>query len=117
MGAVIALTISKPVEIRMFKTEMDVKLHEREKEQQQVYKARTDSLFASELAVKDLDLRKFEKDLELKIIRHADLEKQYIDEARTITVGPRALAVKAQMDIVANEISNLRANPEYLRIK
>ena len=28
MGIIIAITISKPVEIRMFKTEIDVKLHE-----------------------------------------------------------------------------------------
>lgn len=117
MGAVIALTISKPVEIRMFKTEIDLKLHERQMEQQQAYKAKTDSLFDSELANKDKDLEKFQKDLDAKIARHTDLEKQYIDEARTITVGPRALAVKAQMEIVAGEISNLQSNPDYLRIK
>src|SRR5690606_3845476 len=29
MGAIIALTISKPVEIRMFKTEIDIKLREK----------------------------------------------------------------------------------------
>jgi len=117
MGAVIALTISKPVEIRMFKTEIDVKLHERQMEQQQAYKAKTDSLYASELAVKDKEIGKFQDDLSAKIARHADLEKQYIEEARMITVGPRALAVKAQMEQVAAEISTLQANPEYLRIK
>ena len=30
MGAIIALTISKPVEIRMFKTEIDIKLREKQ---------------------------------------------------------------------------------------
>lgn len=117
MGAIIALTISKPVEIRMFKTEIDVKLHEKQMEQQQAYKAKTDSLFSSELAIKDKEIAKIETQLADKILRHADLEKQYIDEARIITVGPRALAVKAQMERVAEEIKNLENHPEYNRIK
>lgn len=117
MGAIIALTISKPVEIRMFKTEIDVKLHEKQMEQQQVYKAKTDSLFNSEIAKKDKEIAKFEADLQGKIARHADLEKQYIDEARIVTVGPRALAVKAQMERVASEIEQGRSNPEYIRLK
>lgn len=107
MGAIIAITISKPVEIRMFKTEIDVKLHERQIEQQQSYKAKTDSLFNSELAAKDKEIEKIESMLANKITRHADLEKQYIEEARIITVGPRALAIKEQMERVAKEITDL----------
>lgn len=37
MGAVIALTISKPVEIRMFQSEINSKLHEKQMEQQSAY--------------------------------------------------------------------------------
>ncbi len=117
MGAVIALTISKPVEIRMFKTEIDVKLHERQMEQQQAYKARTDSLYASELAAKDKEIEKFQTAISTKVARHQELEKQYIEEARIVTVGPRALAVKAQMEQVGLEINVAEQNPEYLRLK
>lgn len=117
MGTIIALTISKPVEIRMFKTEIDVKLHEKQMEQQQIYKAKTDSLFNSELAKKDKEIEKFEADLQAKIARHADLEKQYIEEARNVTEGPRALAVKGQMMRVAAEIAADKSNPDYVRIK
>jgi hypothetical protein len=117
MGAVIALTISKPVEIRMFKTEIDVKLHERQMEQQQAYKAKTDSLYASELAAKDKEIEKFQAALSAKVARHAEMERQYIEEARTITVGPRALAVKAQMEQIEKEIGIAEQNPEFLRLK
>lgn len=117
MGAIIALTISKPVEIRMFKTEIDVKLHEKQMEQQQAYKAKIDSLYNSELAKKDNDIQKYESELQLKIQRHQELEKQYIEEARIVTVGPRALAVKAQMDAVAEEIRQDKANGDYKRIQ
>ncbi|MDF2380972.1 DUF4407 domain-containing protein [Nostoc ellipsosporum NOK] len=117
MGAIIAMTISKPVEIRMFKTEIDVKLHEKQMEQQQAYKAKTDSIFASELANKDKQIESLQKALDEKIQRHAELEKQYIEEARIVTVGPRALAVKAQMDAVAAEITQFKSDPEFVRVK
>jgi hypothetical protein len=117
MGAIIALTISKPVEIRMFKTEIDVKLQEKQIEQQQAYKAKTDSLFNAEIAKKDKAIDAFNARLQEVRLRHADLEKQYIDEARIVTVGPRALAVKAQMESVEREMKDLESNAEYLKIK
>jgi len=117
MGTIIALTISKPVEIRMFKTEIDVKLHEKQMEQQQIYKAKTDSLFNSELAKKDKEIVKFEADLQAKIARHADLEKQYIEEVRIVTKGPRAFAIEAQMNKIAGEIAIDKTNSDYIRIK
>jgi len=117
MGAIIAMTISKPVEIRMFKTEIDIKLHEKQIQQQQVYKASTDSIFNSELAKKDLEIAKTEADLRNMHERYKSLEENYIEEARTITVGPRALAVKAQMDGLGAEIKQLENNSDYLRVK
>ena len=117
MGAIIAMTISKPVEIRMFKTEIDIKLHEKQIQQQQVYKANTDSIFNSELAKKDLEIAKTEADLQNMRERYKSLEQNYIEEARTITVGPRALAVKAQMDGLGEEIKRVENNPDYLRVK
>lgn len=117
MGSVIALTISKPVEIRMFKTEIDVKLHEKQMEQQQAYKAKTDSLFASELAKKDKEIEKTQVELTRLRSVHKDLLDQYIDEVRNITEGPRARAIKVQMEKVDAEIATLEKNPEYLRIQ
>jgi hypothetical protein len=117
MGAIIALTISKPVEIRMFKTEIDVALHEKQIEQEQRYKAKTDSLFNAEIGKKDKEIFKIETDINDKKQRYAILEKNYIEEARIITVGPRALAVKAQMDQVASDIKALENSPDYSRLK
>jgi TM2 domain-containing membrane protein YozV len=61
MGAIIALTISKPVEIRMFKTEIDVALHEKQIQQQQNYKANIDSIFNGEIKKKELGQERFFK--------------------------------------------------------
>jgi hypothetical protein len=117
MGAIIAMTISKPVEIRMFKTEIDIKLHEKQIEQQQAYKAKTDSVFNSELVKKDKEIEKVETQLIAKRTRYQSLEENYIQEARLIAVGPRAMAIKAQMDGLAAEIKALETSPDYLRIK
>lgn len=46
MGMIIAMTISKPVEIRMFKTEIDIKLREKQLEQQAEYQAKVDKTYA-----------------------------------------------------------------------
>ena len=117
MGAIIAMTISKPLEIRMFKTEIDIKLHEKQIEQQQAYKARTDSVFNGELQKKDLEIAKTEGELKNKRARYQALETNYIEEARIVTVGPRAQAIKQQMDGLNEEIKALEANPDYVRVK
>lgn len=117
MGAIIALTISKPVEIRMFKTEIDVALHKKQMEQQQEYKSTTDALFKTEILKKDKEIEKIESQLEAKRAMYQNLQSQYVEEARNVTVGIRARAVKEQMDGVQSEIHLLENNPDYIKIK
>lgn len=45
MGAIIAITISKPIEIRMFQTEINIKLKEKQIEQQTAYIEKTRKKF------------------------------------------------------------------------
>lgn len=117
MGAIIALTISKPVEIRMFKTEIDIKLHEKQIEQQQAYKAKTDSVFNSEIAKKGKEIEKIETELSSMRTRYKALEENFTAEVRIVTVGPRAKAIKDQMDKLEADIRDLESHPDYLRIK
>ena len=116
MGAIIAITISKPIEIRMFQTEINIKLKEKQIEQQTAYIEKTKKNFQIELDRNSKDLAKYEQEIQDKIARHKFLELQYIEEARIITVGPRALALKAQMDKVDEEIRNDKQNSEYLKL-
>lgn len=53
MGTIIALTISKPVEIRMFKSEIDAQLYQKQLEAQKNYEIKTRKTF--EDRIKDLD--------------------------------------------------------------
>jgi len=117
MGAIIAMTISKPVEIRMFKTEIDIKLHEKQIEQQQAYKAKTDSVFNSEIAKKDSEIAKTESQLVQMRQRYKQIEEEYIEEVRNVRPGPRAAAIQAQMNMLGQQINDLERSPEYVKVK
>lgn len=62
MGAIIALTISKPVEIRMFKSEIDAKLHEEQLLLRKDYETRTRANYDERLKMLDNELGKFENE-------------------------------------------------------
>lgn len=113
MGAIIAVTISKPIEIRMFQTEINIKLREKQIEQQTAYIEKIKQNHQAELDRNTSDLAKFEKEIQDKIARHKFLESQYVEEARIVTVGPRALALQAQMEKVAAEIKQDKQNERY----
>lgn len=58
MGIIIALTISKPIEIRMFQTEIQTRLTEIKDEKKRENTKNIESRFKSELAIKDSDISK-----------------------------------------------------------
>jgi hypothetical protein len=60
MGAIIALTISKPIEIRMFKSEIDAALHSRQKEIIAEYDAKTRAINDKSLELIDKELGSFD---------------------------------------------------------
>jgi hypothetical protein len=108
LGAIIALTISKPVEIRMFKTEIDVELHNAQMEKQKEYLGSIDKIYADRIESEKKKIAKWEEEIAQKTNRAYGLENQYIEEARIITVGPRARAVKEQWDRAKVEEQQLK---------
>jgi hypothetical protein len=116
MGMIIAITISKPIEIRMFQQEIQTELKSKQIKQQTKFIEDTKKNYQIELDRSAKDLAKYETEINDKIARHKFLESQYIEEARIITVGPRALALKAQMDAVANQIKDDKQNGDYKKL-
>ena len=108
LGAIIALTISKPVEIRMFKTEIDVELHNAQMEKQKEYLGSIDKIYANRIDSEKKKIAKWEEEISQKTNRAYELENHYIEEARIITVGPRARAVKEQWDRAKAEEQQLK---------
>lgn len=76
MGAIIALTISKPVEIRMFKTEIDTALHEEQLKLQKDYEIRTRATYEGRIKLVDDEMNKFEIDRQDLIERIKEAERQ-----------------------------------------
>lgn len=115
MGAIIALTISKPVEIRMFKTEIDTALHEEQLKLQKDYEIRTRANFEGRIKLIDGELDKFENermDL-INRIKNAEQEQtkqlQGVPPGSTPGDGPLAKALeKIKNDLVA-ELNNFNA--------
>ncbi|MBX7227852.1 MAG: DUF4407 domain-containing protein [Chitinophagales bacterium] len=98
MGMIIALTISKPVEIRMFQSEINAELFSMQKDVRDTLNNKTNRKFRlliDEIEKEDSKLKAEIVDLKTQV---EGMQQQYIDEARIITVGPRALAVKAEME-------------------
>jgi len=95
MGAIIALTISKPVEIRMFKTEIDVELHKEQMVKQQEYLAQIDSVYKGRIEGEKAKVNGWLKEIVDKEVYKRKLEDDLIKEMGGLS-GPAGLGPEAQ---------------------
>ncbi|MBK8968354.1 MAG: DUF4407 domain-containing protein [Lewinellaceae bacterium] len=136
MGAIIALTISKPVEIRMFKTEIDVKLYERQLEAEKKFKEYATENYEDRVKLADDDLAKVEnqrnqlQELLLETTRKFnDVANKTVikyrsrtdDEGNIITYKyevphPSIKSYQSQIDKISNQLAEFdKNNAEKLR--
>lgn len=110
MGTIIAITISKPIEIRMFQTEINNKLYEKQLILQKEFEKRTTANFEERLKFVDSDLGEVGKqrlDLNERI---KVAEQAYTDnlmgKANGIGAGngPLSQALKSQIDALNGEL-------------
>jgi hypothetical protein len=66
MGMIIAITISKPIEIRMFQTEIQSKLIEKKQDQEAEYKKRVDNRHKEHLVQLETDIDKLNNEIKGK---------------------------------------------------
>ena len=104
MGAIIAMTISKPVEIRMFKSEIDARLYEEQLVKQKDFERRTSANFEDRLKTVNNEIAKiaFARQELMDRIKAAEIEytKQLNGTAGNGLRGdgPLAKALKVQLD-------------------
>ena len=109
MGAIIAITISKPVEIRMFKTEIDSKLYEKQLALQKEFEKQTTANFEERLKVVEGDLGKVSierNDLNERIKKAEDEYTKQLNGKGGAPAGNGGLAkaLKSQLDALNNEL-------------
>lgn len=111
MGAIIAMTISKPVEIRMFKTEIDARLYEEQLKTQKEFKMRTAANFEDQLKTVDNDLGKLRTARQELMDRVKAAEIEYTKQLNGTAGnglkgdGPLAKALKAQLDNLEQQMT------------
>lgn len=111
MGMIIAMTISKPVEIRMFKTEIDIKLREKQLEQQAEYQKKVDKTYADREKLLTAEFGSIAKDRNALNERIKVAEQAYTDnlmgkgEKVPAGNGPLSKALKSQLDDLTNQLT------------
>ncbi len=115
MGIIIAMTISKPVEIRMFKTEIDIKLREKQLEQQADYQAKVDKTYSDREKLLDKEFGNISKDRDALNEKIKIAQQAYTDnlmgKANGIGAGngPLSKALKSQMDNLEAQLQSFDA--------
>lgn len=121
MGAIIAITISKPIEIRMFKTEIDLEVHKAQE---------AEKISGVEAANKNFE--KKVKDAKLKVIETqnlinkkeeavAKLRQEVSDEITGENhngpgEGDRARGLERQAEVIESQIAVIKSSDEYQNV-
>ncbi len=104
MGLVIAITISKPMEIRMFKSEIDAELHQEQLEKRKQYEIATKANYETRFNAIDADIDKIEGERNKLLERLTEVESQYTEEVRIVRPGPKAAALKELMNLLGEKL-------------
>lgn len=100
MGLIIALTISKPIEIRMFQSEINAALYEKQKDERKKLEEKVNVLYNDEFAKLDNSLTDIESKREEYVKKIEEYDKRYQEEVsggqgmRGKGEGPVALTLK-----------------------
>ena len=119
MGAIIALTISKPVEIRMFKTEIDLAVHKRQEAEKESAINQANTNYEKKVAETNKKLGRIKDEIELKSSTVLRLRKEVADEitgtnSNGAGYGERATQLERQAEILEREIEKLKETDEYI---
>lgn len=108
MGIVISLIISKPLELKIF--EKDIELAIAKKEGDEINNIKEDVKKQFRIDLNNIEVK--EKNILQEIVYLQNNYKTYDSlfavESRIVTVGPRALAMKAEKENLASKIEDLK---------
>lgn len=102
IALILGLTISKPLEIKILETEIDVELGIKQQEKLAEFNLATDKRFQQEIDRIDADLRKLEMDRSVLVEREKEAQKEFVDQMQgrsgAVGFGPRAKQLKELWD-------------------
>ncbi len=116
MGIIIALTISKPVEIRMFKTEIDLAVQKQQEIEKEKGIIQANANYQRKVAEVKSRLGKIQKEIDAKEASIAELTAMTANEITNSNrpgYGDRSRGLEVQAKLVAERIRELKSSPEY----
>lgn len=119
MGAIIALTISKPVEIRMFKSEIDLAITKQQAKEKELGIQQAEIIYKEKVAETKTKLGKIQSDIDQKNNLILNLRTEVANEItgknnNGAGEGKRAIALQTQIAALEEQVKQLENTPEYL---
>jgi hypothetical protein len=119
MGAIIAITISKPIEIRMFKTEIDLAVQKQQEREKEDGISQANKNYENKVKETKAKIYKLQNDLDLKEQAVADLRREVANEItgkndNGAAYGPRAQQLERQAEIIELQIKTIKSTEEYI---
>ena len=103
IAIILGITISKPLELKIIETEINVELRKTQQEKLDEFNKNTYAKFKEQIAILDNDIAKLETDRNVLVQRQKEAEQEYIDQmqgrAGNAGYGPRA----KQLETLKNE--------------
>ena len=117
MGMIIAITISKPMEIRMFQSEINIGVKHVQDSLKGVRIDQIEKNFQKTLSEKKKQLGKLQSDIDNNESLISDYEKKLMEEITGIRpgFGERAKNLERLKNIAENKIINSKSNPLYVK--
>ena len=109
IALILGLTISKPLELKIIETEINVELRKKQQEKLDEFNKNTYSKFKEQIAQIDGDIKKLENDRNVLTQRLKEAEQEYIDQMQGRSgmagYGPRAKQLETFKNEKLNEIN------------
>ena len=123
IAIILGITISKPLELKIIETEINVELRKTQQEKLDEFNKNTYAKFKEQIAILDNDITKLETDRNVLVQRQKEAEQLYTDQMNgkygKIGYGPRSIQLEALSKEKQKEIDDYDAkhNTELLALK
>ena len=108
IALILGITISKPLELKIIETEINVELRKKQQEKLDEFNRITYGKFKEQISLIDVDVKKLEDDRNVIVQRLKDAEQEYLDQmqgrAGQAGYGPRAKQLEVFKDEKAKEV-------------
>ena len=123
IAIILGITISKPLELKIIETEIDVELRKTQQEKLDEFNKNTYAKFKEQIAILDADIAKIESDRNVLVQRQKEAEQLYTDQMNgkygKIGYGPRSIQLEALSKEKQKEIDDYdsKHNTELITLK